>query len=147
MSIPHSRAEGAPRAGLLSRAQGPVCSRDLAKLWGAEPLRQAQLWQESSALRDLSLPSFNSSVRADQLEREPLPARASDCPPSRRGEEAEPTFGHQAQWLYRAAGWQSVPYPCSTHLLRTFSLSANPDKEVPPGPSVKHLPLPTASQR
>lgn len=105
--------------------------QELGTALGAELLRQAQLWQRAPHW-GISLPSFKSSVRADQLERDPLPARACDYPPSRGGgEEAEPTLGHQAQWLYRAAALQSVPtllYPQPLALPAKSLL----DKEVPP---------------
>lgn len=104
--------------------------QDLGTALAAELLRQAQLWQRAPHW-GISLPSFKSSVRADQLERDPLPARACDYPPSRGGEEAEPTLGHQAQWLYRAAALQSVPtllYPQPLALPAKSLL----DKEVPP---------------
>lgn len=56
--------------------------QELGTALGAELLRQAQLWQRAPHW-GISLPSFKSSVRADQLERDPFPARACDCPPSR----------------------------------------------------------------
>lgn len=78
--------------------------QELGTALGAELLRQAQLWQRAPHWGNLP---FKSSVRADQLERDPLPARACDCPLGGAG--SEPILGHQAQWLYRAAAWQSVP--------------------------------------
>lgn len=106
--------------------------QELGTAMGAELLRQAQLWQRAPHW-GISLPSFKSSVRADQLERDPLPVRAYDCPPSGgEGEEAEPTLGHQAQWLYRAAGWQSVPTLLYPHPLLCLPAKNLLDKEVPP---------------
>lgn len=105
--------------------------QELVTALGAKLLRQAQFWQRAPHW-GISLPSFKSSVRADQLERDPLPARDCDCPPSRGGEEAEPTLGHQAQWLYRAAAWQSVPTLLYPHPPLALPAKSLLDKEVPP---------------
>lgn len=86
--------------------------QELVTALGAELLRQAQLWQRAPHW-GISLPSFKSSVRADQLERDPLPARACDCPPS-RGERRQslPLATRLNGYTEQLPG--SLSLPCST---------------------------------
>lgn len=107
--------------------------QELGTAMGAELLRQAQLWQRAPHW-GISLPSFKSSVRADQLERDPHPARAYDCPPSweRERRQSLPLATRLNGCTEQLAG--SLSPPCSTPTPCSACLPAKNllDKEVPP---------------
>lgn len=91
--------------------------QELGTALGAELLRQAQLWQRAPHW-GISLPSFKSSVRADQLERDPLPARACDYPPSRGG----------------GRGGRAYPWPPGSMAVQSSCLAVCPHPALPPTP-------------
>lgn len=88
--------------------------QELVTALGAKLLRQAQFWQRAPHW-GISLPSFKSSVRADQLERDPLPARDCDCPPSRGGR-----------------GGRAYPWPPGSMAVQSSCLAVCPHPALPP---------------
>lgn len=87
-----------------------------------------QLWQKAQP-GGISFPSSNSA-QADQLEREPLPARACGCRPSEWVGGTKPTLGPVATILdgctEHLAGSLILPcpHPPNTHSHTQFSLPA-----------------------
>lgn len=104
--------------------------QELVTALGAELLRQAQLWQRAPHW-GISLPSFKSSVRADQLERDPLPARACDCPPSRGGRGGRAYPWPPGSMAVQSSCLAVCPYPALPPPLALPAKSLL-DKEVPP---------------